>query len=160
MKPLKLLTRLAVVAFIILIVLSIFGPNLGGLFKGLLSNVGKPFTSTISLSSSNVQAHLVHVASQGDTVGISPSHLQVAVQGLKPRTTYYLTIDEDSCGGPTLIDVGSLTTDDAGTALKDFSLDLSDPAGLAARKLWLNLHGSGFAGTSAACSPIDTSLLR
>jgi hypothetical protein len=141
-----------------LIIVAIFGPNLADLAKGLLGNVSKPFSSTLSLPSSNIQAHLVH--SPTDPSTFSPSHLQLAVQGLKPATTYYLTINEGSCSGPTLILVGSLTTDDVGAALKDFSLDLSDPASFASRKLWLNFHSGGFSGTSSACSPIDTSLLR
>jgi hypothetical protein len=160
MKPWKLLTRLAVAIFLVLVIVAIFGPNLAEFARGLLGNVGKPFSNTLSLSSSNIQAHLVHSPDPTDASAPSPSHLQIAVQGLKPSTTYYLTIDEDSCGGPTLLLVGSLTTDDVGTALKDFSLNLSDPAGLASRKLWLNFHRGDFNGRSSACSPIDTSLLH
>lgn len=160
MKPWKLLTRLAVVVFLVLVIVAIFGPNLADFAKGLLGNVGKPFSSTLSFPSSNIQAHLVHTPDQANASAPSPSHLQIAVQGLKPATTYYLTIDEGSCGGSTLLLVGPLTTDDTGTALKDFSLNLSDPTGLASRKLWLNFHRDSFNGTSSACSPIDTSLLR
>nr|BBH94208.1 hypothetical protein KTA_24070 [Thermogemmatispora argillosa] len=155
-----MLKRLAVALFLVLIIVAIFGPNLADFAKGLLGSVGKPLTSAISLPSSNIQAHLVHTPSQTDSAASSPSHLQIAVQGLKPTTTYYLTIDEGACGGPTLLLVGSLKTDEAGTALKDFSLDLSDPASLASRKLWLNFHSGSFSGVSSACSLIDTSLLR
>jgi hypothetical protein len=160
MKPLKLLTRLAVIAFILLLVFAFFGQNLNTLFKGLLGGIDKSLSTTISLPSSNIQAHLVHAASQSDTSDNASSHLQVAIGGLKPDTTYYLTIDEDSCHGPTLFDVGSLTTDDSGTVLKDFSLSLSDPQGLAGRKLWLDVHVDGYGGRTVSCPQIDTSLLR
>ncbi|MDQ2905746.1 MAG: hypothetical protein M3Y81_19655 [Chloroflexota bacterium] len=146
----KVLVRLAVLAFILLVLFALFGTTLANFLRG----VGGTASTTFNSATASIQAELIP-ASQS-----SSAHLQLKVQGLVPHADYFVTLHQDNCDAPRLLSVGQFSTDENGVSLDDFPVSLLN-VDITQRSLWINIHQGGSAsGTSLKCQQIDTSLFR
>jgi hypothetical protein len=153
----KRLTRLLILVVIIIAIFLAFGPNMAGYVKNIFGGIGK------SVSIPKI-APIVPAASQAQLVPDTQNpyvnvHLQSRVQGLKPKETYYVSIDQNTCGGPRLVNVSHFQADDSGGGLMDFPFSLNNPRYDAQLNLYMNVHEGGPDGKTVLCSKIDTSLI-
>ncbi len=146
----KVLVRLAVLAFILLVLFAIFGTTLANFLRG----AGSSASTTFNSATASMQAELVPGSQPGS------AHLQLKTQGLVPHANYFVTLHQDSCDAPRLLSVGQFSTDENGTSLDDFAVSLMN-VDITQRSLWINIHqGASASGTSLECQQIDTSLFR
>lgn len=79
------------------------------------------------------------------------NHLQVSASGLSSRGSYYITLDQGSCGGSPIQNVGQVTADSSGDINKSFTLGQLDTS----QAWYVDIHqGNDPAGLTLACGAL------
>jgi len=138
---LRLLSWLVGIGLIALVLFLFFGSQF---FK----NAGNALINAINGSAAHGVAQIIPNTSGNTT------DLQVNLQGLAPKATYDVTLDQNACGGPLIQDAGTVTTDASGNVTKTFMV--SDVSKLAQQTLWVDVHkGPDRSSQSVACGQVQ-----
>jgi len=82
------------------------------------------------------------------------SDIQVNLQGLSPVSRYDVTLDENTCGGTIVQDLGIVTTDTDGNVTATFTVP--DVSQYAQQTLWVDVHqGTTSSTQSTACGQVQ-----
>lgn len=139
---LRLIIRLLVIG---LIALGLF------LFLGaqFFQNAGTALIKAVNGSAVQGQAQILP-----GTSGNS-SNLQLTLQGLTPKSTYDITLDQGQCGGTLVKNVGPVTTDANGNVTK--TVTIPNVSNQTQQTYWIDVHqGTSSSASSAACGQIQS----
>ena len=138
---LRILSWLVGIALIVLVLFLFFG---GQFFQ----KAGNALINAINGSAVHGLAQVVP-----NNVG-NTSDVQVNLQGLAPQSRYDVTLDENTCGGTVVQDLGIVTTDTNGTVTDTFTVP--DVSKYAQQTLWVDVHqGTDSSSQSTACGQVQ-----
>lgn len=138
---LKLLSRLLVIGLIAFALILFFGGQ-------FFANAGNALINAINGSAVHGLAQVV------TNTSTNTSDVQINLQGLAPKSHYYVTLDQNSCGGPVVRDVGTVTTDENGNVMATFMVP--DVSKLAQQTLWVDVHqGPDKSSQAAGCGQVQ-----
>lgn len=136
----RLLSSLLFWGIVIIVVLILFAPH-------FLAQAGNALVGSLNNSAISGLAQYL----PPNVVG-KDSALDLSLQGLSPRTTYEVTLDQGSCGGSPSEDLGQFTTHEDGTISTNFAFPSLDTG----KKWFINIHqGANPAGPSVVCSQLQ-----
>ncbi|MDQ6660265.1 MAG: hypothetical protein M3Z24_04785, partial [Chloroflexota bacterium] len=127
---------------LILIALIVFAPS-------LIRGAGNAQLTSANNSGAQGTAQIFPNASGKGAV------LQISLSNLNPHTDYYVTLDQNSCAGNTLLDAGRLTTDSNGSAFTELPLSNVNTIVQQNTSPWLDVHQSSSSGVSVACGTVQ-----
>ena len=137
---LRILSWLMGIALIALVLFLFFG---GQFFQ----KAGNAVINAINGSAAHGVAQVV--PNTGNT-----SDVQVNLQGLAPQSRYDVTLDENTCGGTIVQDLGLVTTDTDGNVTATFTVP--DVSQYAQQTLWVDVHQSTTSSSqSTACGQVQ-----
>lgn len=145
------LVRLVILALALLACFVFFAPS-------LIRGAGNTLISALNDSTAQGVAQLVP-GLQGKT-----DALQIQLSGLLPSTGYYVTLDQGQCPGPTLMNIGKISTDGNGNITSLLTMNQLQSAlqgafqGNLQQGLYVDVHYGDPSGQSVACGKVLSQL--